>query len=234
MHRATEESLTRALRFLEDGLEIVGENVLIYSALGHIHFQFYNYGIRFEAEELKKAEEYAQKILDLDPNSSRAFTLYGCVRFKEGNLQEVAKLLNKALALDPNDRDALMWIVYTYADSGKTEVANRHLDKLLKLEEAHEHRSIDLSQKRNPQNAQGPERYLFPTSNLLGCIQSLWGATRKSQIVGVDLADSSPCYCSAVFFLASPPTELYSNITVWPKIFGISQVPRESLNTLAP
>ncbi len=134
MHRATEESLIRAYRFLEDGLEIVGENVLIYSALGHIHFQFYNYGIRSEVKELKKAEEYAQKILDLDPNSSRALTLYGCVRFKEGNLQEVAKLLNSALALDPNDRDALMWIVYTYADSGKIEVANCHLDKLLEID----------------------------------------------------------------------------------------------------
>ena len=46
----------------------------------------------------------------------------------------MVKLLNKALAFDPTDRDALMWIVYTYADSGKTEVADHHLDKLLEID----------------------------------------------------------------------------------------------------
>jgi non-specific serine/threonine protein kinase len=135
----SEESYERALAYLEKAIKITGENVLIYALFGQVYLQFYNMGIRVEKKYLDLASSYARKILELDPDSSRAYSLLGPIRYKEGSVQDAVKELKKALALDPNDPDALGWIVYMYGDAGQTEVAyplsakHRKLEPLLPL-----------------------------------------------------------------------------------------------------
>ena len=54
--RLTEESLKRAEKFLEEGLDIVGENELLYAALGWVHFQYVNGGIDVDESHLAKGD----------------------------------------------------------------------------------------------------------------------------------------------------------------------------------
>jgi len=134
MYRGTDESLEHALALLQNGLDIVGDNVLIYAAIGHINFEFYNLGIRVDKKYLDKAESYVDKILRIEPRSSEAYALLGVIKYKLGGVQEAVRQLKRALALNPNDREALFWSVYMYSDAGKTSVARPYLTHLLKID----------------------------------------------------------------------------------------------------
>ena len=134
MYKGTEESLELALTLLQNGLDIVGDNVLIYAALGHINFEFYNLGIRVDKKYLDKAESYVDKILKIEPRSSEAYALLGVIKYKRSGVQEAVRQLKRALALNPNDREALFWIVYMYSDAGKTSVARPYLRHLLEID----------------------------------------------------------------------------------------------------
>ena len=134
LYTFSEESLERALDYVQKALKITGDNVLIFSVFGHIYFQFYNMGIRIENKYLDLASSYAHKIVEIDPNSPKACSLLGPIKYKEGNVQEAVRQLKKALVLDPSDYEALGWIVYMYGDAGKTDIAYPLSSKLRKVE----------------------------------------------------------------------------------------------------
>ena len=65
--RFSESALDSANQYLQDGIAIVGDNALLYSALALVYWQYVNIGAKQE-DYITRAEEYAKKALALDPD----------------------------------------------------------------------------------------------------------------------------------------------------------------------
>ena len=106
--RFNESSLGSALAHLQKGLDILGDNALLYSAMGFVCWQYVNLGIAQE-EYIAKAEEYAQKALALDPESPQAHFIIGIIKmWVYGNVREYIRELKIALTVNPNYVHALI------------------------------------------------------------------------------------------------------------------------------
>jgi len=122
--RFTESSLGSARLYLQKGLDILGDNALLYSAMSFVYWQYVNIGAAQE-DYIAKAEEFAQRALALDPDSPQAHFIIGMtdVAFY-GNVGEGIRQLKMALAVNPNDSNALMFLPSCYVISiGKPAAA---------------------------------------------------------------------------------------------------------------
>jgi hypothetical protein len=57
----TESGMERALGFLEKGLEITGDNVLLYYGMGWVYWTYINIGFKNKEECIVNAEKYVKK-----------------------------------------------------------------------------------------------------------------------------------------------------------------------------
>jgi non-specific serine/threonine protein kinase len=129
-----EAGLDRALRYLQNGLDLVGENALIYAGMGYVYWQYVNAGFRQE-DFIDKAEECAKKVLELDPESLHAHLLLGMIRGAfQGDQQGAADHLRKVLTTDPNNPDAMLWLANIYGVVGKIDSARTLCDRLLRVD----------------------------------------------------------------------------------------------------
>lgn len=130
----TEEGTNEALRLLENGLKLTGDNAFLYAGLGYVYYQYGNIGVR-QDDAFTKAEEYANKALQLDPDTAQAHMVLGLVQQTlHGNSQQAVIHFKQALRIDPNDYDTLWWLVQTYSQTGKTAFAMPLADRLEELD----------------------------------------------------------------------------------------------------
>jgi eukaryotic-like serine/threonine-protein kinase len=122
--RFTESSLGSARLHLQKGLDILGDNALLYSAMSFVYWQYVNIGAAQE-DYIAKAEEYARKALALDPDSPQAHFIIGMMNAAfYGNVGESIRQLKMTLAVNPNDSNALMFLPMCYVVSaGKLAAA---------------------------------------------------------------------------------------------------------------
>ena len=123
-----------ALRLLQNGLKLTGENALLYAGLGYVHYQYGNIGAR-QDEAFTKAEAYAQRALGLDPETALAHMVLGLVQQTyRGNQQKAIRYFKQALSIDPNNSDALYWLLSNYIIVGKTSAALPLADRLMEID----------------------------------------------------------------------------------------------------
>jgi non-specific serine/threonine protein kinase len=135
--RFTEDSLERSLQLLEEGFEMVGDNELLYAAKGTIYWQYINSMLKpgkNYPDYLNEAEVCARKVFELNPNSSTGYVLKGAVCQNNGKPGEAIQNFQNAVSNDPNNPDALMWLGYMLAASGKEEMGRGFLVKAAKLD----------------------------------------------------------------------------------------------------
>ncbi len=113
------DGLERALDYLKQGERIIGENIVLLSAMGQVYWQFVNAGISTDPEYLANAERCARRILELDAQSGHGHRLLGLVEAAQGRMQEAVRLLKKSLESNPNDPDTLSWLCAICSLSGK-------------------------------------------------------------------------------------------------------------------
>jgi len=114
IYQFSEEALDRAIQLLQNGLDIIGDNALLYSTMAFAYWQCVNLGVKQE-DYMARSEEYVNKALALDPDSPQAQSVLATIfRDFRGNLREAVRHYKKALALDPNESTALMLLAYTY------------------------------------------------------------------------------------------------------------------------
>ena len=122
--RFSESSLDSARLYLQKGLDILGENALLCSAMALVYWQYANIGAGQE-EYIVKAEEYARKALALDPDSPQAHGIMAMINMAfYGNVHEGIHQFRMALAVNPNDSDTLKHLPCLYILSvGKSAAA---------------------------------------------------------------------------------------------------------------
>jgi len=133
-----EEALDQAIRYIQSGLDIIGDNAIMYAGLGYIYYQIVNFGYK-QAEQdfyLRKAEECAKKTLELDPESPQGHALLGMIyQAFYGNQRESIRCFKRALANDPNNHEALFWLAVGYGMMvGKTREGILLFDRLLQVD----------------------------------------------------------------------------------------------------
>jgi TolB-like protein len=135
MNQLTEESLIRAIRIIEDAIDIFGENALLYATLGDAYYIFYDMGIDTDEKILNKVEEYAKKALLLEPEIAQGLKLYGLLELGGGSLIESYNYIKKAFDTDPNDPGILAHITaFTGAYLGKSSYSDLQHNKLLSID----------------------------------------------------------------------------------------------------
>jgi serine/threonine protein kinase/tetratricopeptide (TPR) repeat protein len=131
------QSLDHALQLVRRAEAIVGDNELLCVAEGLIYWQHVNVGIvpvsQYD-EYLRKAEACAAKVFALNPESSKGYGLRGTIRHNRGDTNGAADDYKKALILDPNDPEALLWLGYHYAASGRPDLARALMDRLQQVD----------------------------------------------------------------------------------------------------
>jgi len=130
----TESGMERALGFLEKGLEITGDNVLLYYGMGWVYWTYINIGFKNKEECIVNAEKYVKKIFALDVDSVYGHRLLGVIKFRSSNLQDGVKHLKKSLAQDPNDPDALLWLTISYCNVGRPGEAMQWIERAMKID----------------------------------------------------------------------------------------------------
>jgi tetratricopeptide (TPR) repeat protein len=132
----TEESLQKSLGYLNHGLEIIGDSVLLYSGMSYVYLQFYHSGIRPETEYLDLAEEYINKIFELETGSAHGHRLFGLLMFiRYGSTKESYDHLKKSYSLDPNNPATIQWLLYiTAMHKGKKSAAKTLIKHLLRID----------------------------------------------------------------------------------------------------
>jgi non-specific serine/threonine protein kinase len=133
--RFREDSLDPALRYLQSGLDMIGDNALLYSAMAYVYFQYVNIGVKQE-DYIERAEEYANKAFALDPDFPNAHIVIGLIHQAfRGNQQDAIRHFKQALASSPNEPEALAWLANAYIQYvGKIAAAVPLLEKLQQLD----------------------------------------------------------------------------------------------------
>ena len=134
IYHFTEQGLEHGLRLINKGLEIVGENELLLTAMGTAYFLYVDAGLKSNDLFLPKIEECIQVIFKLNPESSGGHYLLGSSHLIRGNSQMAVKELNKCLTVDPNNPDCLLQLGRIYCSVGKNKEAQNLIEKLLVLD----------------------------------------------------------------------------------------------------
>jgi len=128
------EGLERALDYLKKGEQLIGENVVLLSAMGQVYWQFVNAGISVEPTYLANAERCARRILELDAESGHGHRLLGLVEAANGHTQNAVRLLKKSLESNPNDPDTLSWLCAICSLGGKGYAVSSMAQRLIEID----------------------------------------------------------------------------------------------------
>jgi non-specific serine/threonine protein kinase len=134
LFRFSADALDRARDYLGQGMQIVGDSLMLRSALGYAHWQYVNTGASTDPSHLHKARECALRCLELDPESPHGHRLLGLIALKNGTIQEVVRHLKRARQLDPNDSETLFWLAVMLGFAGRAEVGGPVAERLLKID----------------------------------------------------------------------------------------------------
>ncbi len=132
--RSTEESLNRAVTLINNALDIMGDNELLYASLGNAYVQYLEMGYKTDEACLRKVEGCVDKIFELNPDSSHGHILKGRALFKRWDLQKAVFEMKRGLSSNPNNSIGLLLLSLLYALSGKGFAARPLLARLLEVD----------------------------------------------------------------------------------------------------
>ena len=135
MLRGPEDGLERALRHLEVGLEIVGENVLLYTGMAEVYLQYYEYGFKTDERTLQNAAKYAGKVTELQPDSAERHYLAGRIERFRGTVLRAVRHFEKAFEINPNHTDNLLFLGAAYfCQVGKAILAEPFIKRIAEID----------------------------------------------------------------------------------------------------
>jgi len=133
IYTLTREGLDNALQYLNKGLDIVGENVLLYSCMGNVYYQYWNYGVYPDLSNIQKAEECAHKVFELEPDSKHGHFLLGLLQIFINPPQALLHF-KRVLSEDPYHPETLLWLSIYLVFQGQQKYAEIFLERLIKVD----------------------------------------------------------------------------------------------------
>ena len=134
MSRRTEKGLDRALRYFQNGVDIIGDNALLFASIAGVYRRYVDAGWKQE-DFISKSEEYVKKALALDPDLPQGHIVLGNNnRDFYGNYPEAIRNYKKALAVDPNESKALTSLMFCYFLKGRISAARRLGERAIRID----------------------------------------------------------------------------------------------------
>ena len=131
---STDKGFKRALQYINQGLEIIGENEILYADMGQVYMLYIERGVDRGENNFKKAQECAEKVFSLNPNSANGHYLMGHLKMWRGHIKESMKDLMQGLSIDPNHHNSAFFLTVIYITSGKGDSARPIIQKILKTD----------------------------------------------------------------------------------------------------
>jgi TolB-like protein/lipoprotein NlpI len=128
------ERLELALNLLNKGIEIIGENAVIYAGIALTYFQYANFGIE-QDKYITKAEEFVNKAIAIDFDSAEAYFVSACIELTfRGNVHKALANFHRANAIKPDDPGILIWMVFGYDLVGKNDAAMSLVNRCIRID----------------------------------------------------------------------------------------------------
>jgi non-specific serine/threonine protein kinase len=133
VNKMTGDAINRAIRNLQNALDIIGDNALLYSGMAHAYLQLVNVGIEHE-ECLARAEEFAKKALSLDQGFAKAHAMLGWIACWS-DPRAANNHFKKAFSISPDDPLVLLgFLIYYVQEAGRIAAAARLLERLVQVD----------------------------------------------------------------------------------------------------
>lgn len=123
-------SIDLALRNLEAGLEILGENVHLLKGLGMALFQKMNTGLTEDPEVVQEVEACAGRIRALAPDDAASFMVSGLAHVLRADFPGAVHQLREAYRRDPSDPDTMLWLGVHSLSTGQMDAAEKLINTL--------------------------------------------------------------------------------------------------------
>jgi serine/threonine protein kinase/tetratricopeptide (TPR) repeat protein len=133
IYNLTREGLDNALQYLIKGLDIVGENVLLYACMGNVYYQYWNYGVYTDLSNIQKTEECAHKVFELEADSKHGHFLLGLMQIFIDPPQALQHF-KRVLSEDPYHPETLLWLSIYLVFQGQQKYADIFLERLTKVD----------------------------------------------------------------------------------------------------
>lgn len=130
----SEDALNHAIKLLNNGLKLIGDNEILYADLGFAHLWHYEFISKKDKDHIKKTEEYIDKVFAINPNSSIGHSLKGHYNLRIGKIPEAASEYHKSLEINPNEPDSLFRLGWVYVLIGKKKEGSLLLSRLLEID----------------------------------------------------------------------------------------------------
>jgi TolB-like protein len=124
----SKERLEHGLALLQKGLDVTGENAVIYAGMAFGYFQYANLGIEHEGN-IKKAEVFIQKALSLENNLAEALFVIGLISVINGEMVKGIDYMSRAHANKPEDAEIMGWLSLGYSLIGKIDPGKLLINK---------------------------------------------------------------------------------------------------------
>lgn len=125
MNKRTGASLRLAVEYFEDAVEADSEYARAYSGLADSWILMSGYAGTAEEESNTRAEEYARRALELDPDLAEANASLGLVLRNQGDVDGSIPLLERATQLNASYSPAFHWLGLSYSQAGRLQDALR-------------------------------------------------------------------------------------------------------------
>jgi len=109
------EAVNRAIQYLQNALDIIGDNPLLYSGMAWAYWGLVNIGLKQE-DYILRAEECARKALTLDPEFAQAHAMLGWISAWSDTRQGIYHF-KKALSVSADDTLALQGLATVYVQN---------------------------------------------------------------------------------------------------------------------
>jgi TolB-like protein len=130
----SEDRINSGLNLLQKGLEVNGENAVIYAGIALAYLQLINIGINAE-ENFIKFEEFTQKALNLDPELPLVhFALGGLKVLKDGEAQAAIDHWKQAHKSNPDDPEIMIYLALFLAFVGQNESAHKLVETIARID----------------------------------------------------------------------------------------------------
>ena len=175
----TEEDQHRALRLVDEAIDIMGEAPLLLATKGQITWNMVNSSVTPAEEGLPKALELVDRALELDPNHHVAIFVRGLVAATRGQSDAALRDLYRAHSLSPGDANVLCeWCRWSV--SSGLQNTGRYLEQLVRIDpltaQVHLCVGTDLAMRGRPLEAVRPSRRAIELSPALPVhMISAWG-----------------------------------------------------------